>query len=143
MSALDRQATRQMVDEPLEDDEEAGHTMVASRAELQAALQTQKSSAARPFLIVVSGGAAGKMKPVDGPVVIGRSATADVVLDEDGISRKHARFSPQPDGKVVLEDLGSTNGTFVNGVRIERHVLTDGDKIQIGPVSILKFSYHW
>jgi len=70
-------------------------------------------------------------------VVIGRSSDLDMVLVEDMVSRKHAKITCQ-DGKVLIEDLGSTNGTFVNGEKILRAArLKEGDRILIG-TSILK-----
>lgn len=67
-----------------------------------------------------------------GPVMIGRSPSCDVVVDEAYVSSNHARLSLQ--GPVlVLEDLNSTNGTMVNGNTIfEPVTLRDGDDIQIG-----------
>jgi diguanylate cyclase (GGDEF)-like protein len=62
------------------------------------------------------------------------------VLD-DGVSRRHASIR-LVGGEMVVEDLGSRNGTFVNGARIARHQLSDGDKIQVGSTTILKFTYH-
>ena len=70
-------------------------------------------------------------------VVVGRSSDLDMVLVEDMVSRKHAKITSQ-DGKVLIEDLGSTNGTFVNGEKIARPTrLKEGDRILIG-TSILK-----
>jgi len=69
-------------------------------------------------------------------VVIGRSSDLDMVLVEDMVSRKHAKITSQ-EGKIVIEDLGSTNGTFVNGEKIKHARLKEGDRILIG-TSILK-----
>ena len=70
-------------------------------------------------------------------IVIGRSSDLDMVLVEDMVSRKHAKITCQ-EGKVLIEDLGSTNGTFVNGEKIVRAArLKEGDRILIG-TSILK-----
>lgn len=67
-----------------------------------------------------------------GPVVIGRSPSCDVVIDETYVSGNHARLSLQGPA-LILEDLGSTNGTMVNGNTIYEPVtLRDGDDIQIG-----------
>jgi hypothetical protein len=64
-------------------------------------------------------------------LVIGRSSDIDVALIEDMVSRRHARVFLQSDG-LLIEDLGSTNGTFVNGEKIQRARLKEGDKILIG-----------
>ncbi len=69
-------------------------------------------------------------------IIIGRSSDADMVLVEDMVSRRHAKISTMG-GEVVLEDLNSTNGTFVNGERIKRVTLRVGDRILIG-TSIIK-----
>jgi pSer/pThr/pTyr-binding forkhead associated (FHA) protein len=69
-------------------------------------------------------------------IVIGRSSDLDMVLVEDMVSRKHAKIVT--DGKVVsIQDLGSTNGTFVNGEKIRNVQLKDGDRILVG-TSIIK-----
>ena len=67
-----------------------------------------------------------------GPVVIGRSPSSDIVIDEPYVSASHARFTIQGPA-LVLEDLGSTNGTMVNGHIIEQPVtLRDTDEVQVG-----------
>lgn len=94
------------------------------------------------FLIVLSGASVGRMFKLDGDRhVLGRATDAEIRLDDDGVSRNHARMERIEDGTVVLEDLESTNGTYVNGQKITRKQLGDGDRIQIGSVTILKFSY--
>lgn len=71
-----------------------------------------------------------------GPVVVGRSPGADIVIPEMYVSGKHARFSLQGPA-LIVEDLGSTNGTLVNGHDVAEGVLLrDGDIIQIGDVSL-------
>jgi pSer/pThr/pTyr-binding forkhead associated (FHA) protein len=66
--------------------------------------------------------------------VIGRREDADLRIPLGDVSRKHARLIREPDG-VRIEDLGSSNGTYLNGQRIEREaVLQPGDSIQVGPV---------
>jgi hypothetical protein len=69
-------------------------------------------------------------------ILIGRSSDLDMVLVEDMVSRKHARIGMQGD-QIWIEDLGSTNGTFVNGEKIKRARLKEGDRVLIG-TSILK-----
>ncbi|HZR11255.1 MAG TPA: DUF4388 domain-containing protein [Myxococcales bacterium] len=71
-----------------------------------------------------------------GEVVIGRSSELDLVLVEDMVSRKHAKVTLGPVG-VSIADLGSTNGTFVNGEKVRRAELKEGDRILIG-TNILK-----
>jgi hypothetical protein len=69
-------------------------------------------------------------------ILVGRSSDLDMVLVEDMVSRKHARIAMQSD-QIWIEDLGSTNGTFVNGEKIKRARLKEGDRVLIG-TSILK-----
>lgn len=69
-----------------------------------------------------------------GPVVIGRTPGADIVIADDYVSSQHARVVPTGDG-AVLEDLGSTNGTVLNGQRIMAPaLLAPGDEIELGTV---------
>ncbi|MCC7072676.1 MAG: FHA domain-containing protein [Deltaproteobacteria bacterium] len=74
--------------------------------------------------------------PSEKEIVIGRGGELDIVLVEDMVSRKHAKITTQQ-GKIVIQDLGSTNGTFVNGEKIKRAKLKEGDRVLIG-TSILK-----
>jgi Domain of unknown function (DUF4388)/Inner membrane component of T3SS, cytoplasmic domain len=69
-------------------------------------------------------------------LVIGRASDLDMVLIEDMVSRKHAKISLQ-DGEITIADLGSTNGTFVNGEKVKKAQLKEGDRVLIG-TSILK-----
>jgi len=70
---------------------------------------------------------------------IGRESTCDLVLDDEGLSRVHARVTT--DGGLALEDLGSTNGTYVNGARITKVALREGDRVQFGPQVLVRVSY--
>jgi len=93
------------------------------------------------YLVVMAGSILGAMFKVDkGKLVIGRGDKADVRLIDDGISRDHACIVNE-NGQMMLEDLGSTNGTFCNGNRVTRQALSEGDKILLGSTTILKFSY--
>lgn len=74
--------------------------------------------------------------PEDGEIVIGRSSELDMVLVEDMVSRRHAKILVEA-GDIFLEDLGSTNGSFVNGEKVSRTKLAEGDRILIG-TSIIK-----
>jgi two-component system, NtrC family, response regulator AtoC len=67
----------------------------------------------------------------DHPLVVGRSAPADMCVPDRSLSREHARFSLQGD-RVVVEDLGSTNGTWLAGERVDRAVLGPGEEVMLG-----------
>jgi DNA-binding winged helix-turn-helix (wHTH) protein len=72
-----------------------------------------------------------------GDNVIGRSATASVRLDADGVSRRHAIIHIASDDSAAIEDLGSKNGTFVRGQRVtSRCTLLSGDEIRFGSVDV-------
>ncbi|MEJ7732336.1 MAG: sigma 54-interacting transcriptional regulator [Polyangiaceae bacterium] len=68
-----------------------------------------------------------------GGVVVGRDAPSDLVIRDASLSRRHARFRVEG-GEVVVEDLGSTNGTLVAGERVERAPLAPGDEVTLGAV---------
>jgi len=72
-------------------------------------------------------------------IIIGRSSDLDMVLVEDMVSRKHAKITTD-ENVVSIQDLGSTNGTFVNGEKVRKAELKDGDRILIG-TSIIKIVY--
>jgi two-component system, cell cycle response regulator len=96
----------------------------------------------RAYLVVLAGASVGEMYKVEGDkTVIGRGQKAQVRLLDDGISREHAQVVIEG-SKIFLEDLGSTNGTFCNGLKVDRRELCDGDKILVGSTTILKFTYH-
>jgi putative serine protease PepD len=84
-------------------------------------------------LTIKSGAGAGKTVPVEGTeFTIGREAGVDLVLADGKASRRHAALRALPDGRATLYDLGSSNGTFVNGQRIQSTLLQGGEQIQIG-----------
>ncbi len=92
------------------------------------------------FLTVVEGNAAGQQVPLDQPLVIGRDEVGPGTLGDDAqLSRRHARVYPLDDGDILIEDLGSTNGTLVNGQRLTAaRLLRAGDRITVGK-STLEF----
>lgn len=79
---------------------------------------------------------------VSGSLRIGRHPSSDIVLDDGLVSRSHARLVVQDDGSLVVEDLHSANGVYVNGERLGRHVhrLCDGDRLLIGTCELSVFS---
>lgn len=90
-------------------------------------------------LKVVEGNAAGTVIEVEEEFVIGRQAEGDGTLASDvEISRQHARVSAESDGRFGIEDLGSTNGTYVNGRRLQgTTTLETGDRIEVGASALV------
>ena len=84
-------------------------------------------------LEIVEGPEAGRMIPLDGPIEIGRDESSSVALQQaELLSRRHVRITPV-DGGAQVEDLGSRNGTFVNGEQVQSpHRLRKGDRVQFG-----------
>lgn len=116
-------------------------TRVSNLDQLKAELK-KRSERDRAYLIVLAGADVGKMfKLADGETTLGRSHRADVRIDDDSISRFHAKLTLTGQ-EVQIEDLGSSNGTLVNGEKVGRNALTDGDKIRLGETTILKFTFH-
>src|SRR5436190_1900092 len=96
----------------------------------------------RAYLVVLAGASVGEMYKVEGnKVIIGRGQKAQIRLFDDGISREHAQIVIEGN-QIILQDLGSTNGTYCNGLKVDRKELVDGDKILVGSTTILKFTYH-
>ena len=72
----------------------------------------------------------------DGSMLIGRDPAAQVIVDDPTVSRYHATLQVGPDG-IWVEDLGSSNGTHVNGVRVDRTLIRSGDALDIGDVHLV------
>jgi len=117
------------------------HTVELGMDELAASKNPGETSK-RAFVVVLAGDRMGEMFPLnDGRTSIGRGLQADVRINDEGISRTHAVVE-HGEGAFILCDAGSTNGTYANGQRIDRFELNEGDKIQIGATSVLKFTFH-
>ena len=85
------------------------------------------------LLLVNSGPSAGaRFEMTSEEVRAGRATSSDIFLDDVTVSRNHARFVRTASGRLAVQDSGSLNGTYVNGVRVEEKFLDSGDEIQIG-----------
>jgi diguanylate cyclase (GGDEF)-like protein len=95
----------------------------------------------RGVLMVLGGGRPGTLITIgDEPVVVGRTDESDVVLGDESLSRRHARFMKMH-GQHFIQDLGSTNGTFVDGAKVSEPVaLEEGARIQLGKNTLLRFA---
>ncbi len=90
-----------------------------------------------PYLVIAAGPGRGQTFDLHGEVRLGRSRSNAIVLSDGKVSRNHARLDPVRD-TYILTDLGSANGTLVNGVRITQPVrLRDGDLINVGDTQLL------
>lgn len=103
---------------------------------------SDKEGPRKAFVVVLAGDRMGEMFELDPSyTTIGRGLTATVRINDEGISRTHAAVSVDR-GVYYLSDAGSTNGTFANGDRVDKHALREGDKIQLGAASVLRFTFH-
>ena len=115
-----------------------GATIVGAPAYRPKAAQVSKKA----FITVLQGARAGEMfKLTTDETVLGRGPQSGIHLDSDGVSRKHARIVRQGDTQFVLEDLGSTNGTWVDEQRVTFRTLKDGDRVQVGTEVIVRFTF--
>lgn len=85
-------------------------------------------------LVAVDGPLAGQRLPLSGPIELGREGGAVPLAFDSSVSRRHVRIEPQAGGAAV-SDLGSTNGTFVNGQRISAATIRPGDVVKVGMTS--------
>jgi 3-deoxy-7-phosphoheptulonate synthase len=96
----------------------------------------------RPYLVRISEGVVPEAYPLGDVATVGRAHSANVRVDDVGVSRVHARLR-RVGGAYVVEDLGSANGTLLNGGLVSRPtVLREGDKIRIGAGTVLRFALY-
>jgi serine/threonine protein kinase len=145
--AIDDVLDRALAKKPEERYDSCGELIEAARAVLPVAAKDAAEPADAPpdpasadclRLRVTAGNALGSEIQVRDEFVIGRQASEEGQLGQDAeISRQHARIAPS-NGSFVIEDLGSTNGTFVNGRRISKpEILSPGDRIQVGATTLV------
>lgn len=89
-----------------------------------------------PVLLGRSRDVLGVLFELQPPLVIGRDASAQIALPFEGVSRRHAEIVAGDGALLVIRDLGSTNGTVVNGAPIDRHILSSGDRIHVGAIEL-------
>jgi two-component system, cell cycle response regulator len=124
----------------LEDYEEAtdDRTAIVSLKELKVPPRRQAKD--RHLLVRVRGAELGRVTLlVAERVRVGRSQDSELWLADDGVSRRHASLLREGAGWVV-QDEGSANGTFVAGVKVDRHELRDGDVLQFGPTAVFRYT---
>jgi diguanylate cyclase (GGDEF)-like protein len=112
--------------------------------EVQLPVRVQAARSCRPAITRILGPRIGETIaiPVEpgSTLVVGRGPAAAVRVEDDAVSRRHCQVQVEGDGSVVLVDLGSRNGTLLNGRRVERVRLAEGDKLQVGTSTVFRFS---
>jgi predicted component of type VI protein secretion system len=121
---------------PERDPDEHGNTMIYSTSERVRAPLTEEPGRRRaPRALLVVGGRRLLVPPTGG--TIGRSRDCEIVLEDGGISRRHARIAPSGSGWTI-EDLGSTNGIMLDGRSIRgAHTLQPGDRLELGSTVVV------
>jgi two-component system, cell cycle response regulator len=101
--------------------------------------ETTRSWSERPILVMLDGSDTNRRFPIDKrEITIGRDIMSDIILHDSRCSRHHARLTylnleqANDAPQIILNDLDSTNGSFVNGIRVSEHILRDRDKILLG-----------
>jgi diguanylate cyclase (GGDEF)-like protein len=123
-------------------DEDTGVSNVEARTPIPGAVRGVDE---RALVLLLTGTNAGQVFALeDRETLLGRGRDVQLRVEDVAISRVHARIVKQQDGRFFVEDMGSTNGTFVNGTgpieRSARAELHRGDRIQVGPNVVLRFS---
>jgi pSer/pThr/pTyr-binding forkhead associated (FHA) protein len=110
------------------------------RTQISVRLKGFRPRPTRAHILTQTEGPGGALRFVleDDQVTIGRSASSDIVLDNDNVSRAHARLS-RIDDEYTIEDLDSRNGILLNGLAVHAAVLRDGDEVHVGD---FVFTYH-
>jgi diguanylate cyclase (GGDEF)-like protein len=124
------------------DEWEEETTTATEMDEVHEKLSSVGAARTKPVLTVLTGSSSGKQfKVYKGTAVIGRAPNVELRVVDDGISRSHARIRAET-GRAWVEDLGSRNGTFLNGAKVATPTeLRDGDKIQVGRNTVIRFGF--
>jgi diguanylate cyclase (GGDEF)-like protein len=118
------------------EDEEAGREGQETSL-LPAALMGVEGPRLPSFLVVGGAKSIGRLLKIRSRMTIGRALSADVQLHEEGVSRRHAEVVELSAGRMLIRDLGSSNGTYFRGQRIEQQILTEGDRVRLGDASLV------
>ena len=122
-----------------DDDTSPDETIIGNRQLIEELARGTRKYAA--YVVVMAGPNVGEMYKLQGDDVVGRAPGVRVSVADKEVSRQHARFEKRGD-RFFVQDLGSTNGTYLNGASVTDAQLFDGDRIQLGPATVLKFGFH-
>lgn len=125
--------------EPVAPGEPAAEAVTEETLGAPVPVKTEKILLEQPvigWLIVEKGPLPGREFRLRDGTTIGRGAENDIIIDDAAVSRQHAKVQLE-DGTFFLHDLGAANPTRVNGVEIERHPLTDGDRVELGNTTLV------
>jgi diguanylate cyclase (GGDEF)-like protein len=132
--------TQKQVKKQKSDAKAKGNEEISERTVVTSIQKVSLPEDERAYILFISGPLIGKMYLLeDEETVIGRSPDTDICINDSRISRNHVSITLKG-GRAIIEDLGSTNGTFVNGTRIKKHVLSNGDKVHISSDTFFKFA---
>ena len=70
------------------------------------------------------------------PVIVGREPSADITINDPSISRRHCQFTLNSEEALVVRDLGSTNGIYIDGRRVDKAIVQPGTLVQIGAITL-------
>ncbi len=114
-------------------------TMQIDRSTIAQQMERATSSSKHASFIILGGLDVGSVVEIEGmEATLGRDPKCEIPLRDDGISRHHAEVT-RMGNTLVVRDLNSTNGTFIDGKRIDQATINDGDKVLLGRRTILKF----
>ena len=122
-----------------DDDTSPDETIIGNRQLIEELARGTRKYAA--YVVVMAGPNVGEMYKLQGDDVVGRAPDVRVSVADKEVSGEHARFEKRGD-RFFVQDLGSTNGTYLNGASVTDAPLFDGDRIQLGPATVLKFGFH-
>lgn len=123
--------------ESREADSTISFTSIEEAEEEEAVVEEEPLPGERIVLVVKKGPIVGQRFPIESKeITLGRDPQSDIFLNDITVSRKHAKIATTPDG-IIITDVGSLNGTYVNGKRVESTFLKHGDELQIGKFKLI------